>query len=129
MVRLRKVLERAAPELVPESRPYRLPLPLDTDAHDVLSLLDRGAHRVALTAYRGPVLPESTSPGVEEFRESVRAGLREAMLSEASLDVLLAYAEIPEGQADVEILRLALEMLPARSPKRAGLVTRIERAQ
>jgi hypothetical protein len=129
MVRLRKVLERAAPELVPESRPYRLPMPLDTDAHDVLSLLDRGAHRVALTAYRGPVLPESTSPGVEEFRESVRAGLREAMLSEASLDVLLAYAEIPEGQADAEILRLALEMLPARSPKRAGLVARIERAE
>ncbi|MFB4349873.1 GAF domain-containing protein [Microbacterium sp. CR_7] len=129
MVRLRKVLEKHAPSLVPESRPYRLPVPLETDAHDVLSLLDRGAHRVALTAYRGPVLPESTSPGVEDFRDSVRAALREAMLSEASLDVLLAYAEIPEGQADAEALRLALEMLPARSPKRAGLVTRIERLE
>ncbi|PQZ58072.1 MULTISPECIES: GAF domain-containing protein [unclassified Microbacterium] len=129
MVRLRKVLERTAPDLVPDSRPYRLPVPLDTDAHDVLSLLDRGAHRVALTAYRGPVLPESTSPGVEEFRESVRAALREAMLSEASLDVLLSYAEIPEGQGDAEALRLALEMLPARSPKRAGLVARIERLE
>lgn len=127
MVRLRKVLERTAPDLVPESRPYRLPVALDTDAHDVLSLLDRGAHRVALTAYRGPVLPESTSPGVEDFRESVRAALHEAMLSEASLDVLLSYAEIPEGQADAEALRLALEMLPARSPKRAGVVARIER--
>ncbi len=127
MVRLRKVLEKHAPGLVPESRPYRLPLTLETDAHDVLSLLDRGAHRVALTAYRGPVLPESTSPGVEEFRDAVRAALREAMLSEASLDVLLAYADIPEGQSDVEALRLALEMLPARSPKRAGLVARIER--
>lgn len=129
MVRLRKVLERTAPDLVPDSRPYRLPVPLDTDAHDVLSLLDRGAHRVALTAYRGPVLPESTSPGVEEFRESVRAALREAMLSEASLDVLLSYADIPEGQGDAEALRLALEMLPARSPKRAGLVARIERLE
>lgn len=129
MVRLRKVLERTAPDLVPESRPYRLPVPLDTDAHDVLSLLDRGAHRVALTAYRGPVLPESTSPGVEEFRDSVRGALREAMLSEASLDVLLSYAEIPEGQGDAEALRLALEMLPARSPKRAGLVARIERLE
>ncbi|WP_067196043.1 GAF domain-containing protein [Microbacterium sp. XT11] len=127
MVRLRKVLERTASGLIPESRPYRLPMPLETDAQDVLSLLDRGAHRVALTAYRGPVLPESTSPGVEEFRDSVRAALREAMLSEASLDVLLAYAEIPEGQNDAEVLRLALEMLPARSPKRAGLVSRIER--
>ena len=127
MVRLRKVLERAAPDLVPESRPYRLPVPLDTDAQDVLSLLDRGAHRVALTAYRGPVLPDSTSPGVEEFRDSVRAALREVMLSGASLDVLLAYADTPEGSEDAEVLRLALEMLPARSPRRAGLVTRIER--
>lgn len=127
MVRLRKVLERSAPDLVPESRPYRLPVPLETDAHDVLSLLDRGAHRVALTAYRGAVLPESTSPGVEEFRGSVRAALREVMLSGASLDVLLAYADTPEGSEDAEVLRLALEMLPARSPRRAGLVTRIER--
>lgn len=129
MVRLRKVLERSAPELVPESRPYRLTAALETDAHDVLSLLDRGAHRVALTAYRGPVLPESTSPGVEDFRETVRSALREAMRSEASLDVLLAYAEIPEGQVDAEALRLALEMLPARSPKRASLVARIERLE
>lgn len=127
MVRLRKVLERAAPDLVPESRPYRLPVPLETDAQDVLSLLDRGAHRVALTAYRGSVLPDSTSPGVEEFRDSVRAALREVMLSGASLDVLLAYADTPEGSEDAEVLRLALEMLPARSPRRAGLVTRIER--
>lgn len=129
MVRLRKVLEKHASSLVPESRPYRLPILLDTDAHDVLSLLDRGAHRVALTAYRGPVLPESTAPGVEVFRDEVRSALREAMLSEASLDVLLAYAEIPEGQGDAEALRLALEMLPARSPKRAGLVARIERIE
>jgi hypothetical protein len=129
MVRLRKVLEKHAPGLVPDSRPYRLPVPLETDAQDVLSLLDRGAHRVALTSYRGPVLPESVSPGVEEFREGVRAALREAMLSEASLDVLLAYGEIPEGQGDAEALRLALEMLPPRSPKRAGLVARIERIE
>lgn len=129
MVRLRKVLERTACGLIPESRPYRLPMPLETDAQDVLSLLDRGAHRVALTAYRGPVLPESTSPGVEEFRETLRAALREVMFSEASLDVLLAYAEIPEGQNDAEVLRLALEMLPARSPKRAALVARIERLE
>ncbi|MEV8249896.1 GAF domain-containing protein [Microbacterium sp. NPDC076768] len=129
MVRLRKVLERTAPDLVPESRPYRLPVALETDAHDVLSLLDRGAHRVALTAYRGPVLPQCPSPGVEDFRETVRAALREVMLSEASLDVLLSYADIPEGQSDVEALSLALKMLPARSPKRAGLVARIERLE
>lgn len=129
MVRLRKVLQATAPELVPESRPYRLGVPLETDAHNVLSLLDRGAHRVALSSYRGPVLPESTAPGVEEMRAGIRAALREAMLTEASVDVLLAYADIPEGAEDEEALRLCLEMLPARSPRRTGLVSRIEKLQ
>lgn len=127
MVRLRKVLERTAPHLVPTSRPYRLPAELETDAHQVVSLLDRGAHRVALAAYRGRVLPDSFAPGVEEFRESVRVALREALLAEASVDVLLAYADTDDGAADAEVLSLALQMLPARSPKRAGLVARLER--
>jgi len=129
MVRLRKVLQRSIPELVPESRPYRLGAPLETDAQNMLSLLDRGAHRVALTAYRGPVLPESLALGVTEFRDAVRGSLREAMLAEASVDVLLEYADIPEGAEDEEVLRLCLEMLPARSPRRAGLVARIERLE
>lgn len=127
MVRLRKALERTAPHLVPTSRPYRLPVDLETDAHQVVSLLDRGAHRVALAAYRGRVLPESVAPGVEEFRESVRGALREALLAEASADVLLAYADTDDGADDAEALRLALSMLPARSPKRAGVVARLER--
>ncbi|MEJ1089669.1 GAF domain-containing protein [Microbacterium sp. Mu-80] len=127
MVRLRKVLERVSPELVPQSRPYRLPMVVETDAQNVLSLLDRGAHRVALSAYRGPVLPDSDAPGVVDLREGLRGILRETMLTEASVEVLLAYAEIPEGSSDAEVLRLCLEMLPARSPRRAGLVARIEK--
>lgn len=127
MVRLRKALERSAPALVPQSRPYRLGVELETDAHQLLSLLDRGAHRVALAAYRGPVLPDSTAPGIEEFRDAVATALREALLSEASVDVLLAYAETADGAEDEELLRLCLGMLPPRSPKRPGLVARIER--
>lgn len=126
MVRLRRMLQEHAPALLPESRPYRLPVDVETDAQQLLSLLDRGAHRVALAAYRGDVLPESTAPGVEELRDTVRAALREAMLAEAGVEVLLAFAETPLGADDEEVLRLALEMLPARSPKRAGVVARLE---
>lgn len=125
MVRLRKVLERTAPQLVPASRPYRLTAELDTDAQQVVSLLDRGAHRVALAAYRGPVLPDSRAPGVEELRDTVRAALREALLAEASVDVLLAYSDTADAADDAEVLRLCLRMLPARSPKRAALVARL----
>ncbi len=129
MVRLRKVLEQAAPTLAPESRPYRLTHPIETDAHQVLSLLDRGAHRVALAAYRGDVLPDSTAPGVEDFRATVRDTLREALMAEASIDVLLAFAETDAAADDLELLRLCLSMLPPRSPKRAGLVARVERLE
>ncbi|MBD8023019.1 GAF domain-containing protein [Microbacterium gallinarum] len=129
MVRLRKVLERTAPALVPESRPYRLGIELETDAHRLLSLLDRGAHRVALAAYRGDVLPDSVAPGVEDFRTTVRTALREALLAEASVDVLLAFSETDAAADDLELLRLCLSMLPARSPKRAGLVARVEKLE
>lgn len=129
MVRLRKTLERIAPDLAPASKPYRLDVPLETDAEQVLSLLDRGAHRVALAAYRGDALPESTAPGVEEYRDNVRTALREALMAEASVDVLLTFAETDAAADDVELLRLCLSMLPARSPRRAGLVARIERLE
>lgn len=129
MVRLRRALVPVAPGFVPASRPYRLPDDLETDAQHVLSLLDRGAHRVALAAYSGPVLPESEAPGVVEVRDSVRSALREALIAEAGVDVLLAYAETLDGRDDNEVLRLCLSMLPARSPKRAGLVARIERIE
>ncbi|MBD3943469.1 transcriptional regulator [Microbacterium sp. NEAU-LLC] len=129
MVRLRRALTASAPALVPESRPYRLGVELETDAHQVLSLLDRGAHRVALAAYRGDVLPDSVAPGVEEFRDTVRTALREALMAEASIEVLLAFAETDAGAGDAELLRLCLSMLPARSPRRAGLVTRIEKLE
>lgn len=129
MVRLRRALVPVAPRFVPASRPYRLPDDLETDAQHVLSLLDRGAHRVALAAYSGPVLPESEAPGVVEVRDSVRSALREALIAEAGVDVLLAYAETLDGRDDDEVLRLCLSMLPARSPKRAGLVARIERIE
>ena len=126
IVRLRKVLEKQAPQLVPLSRPYRLPVELETDVQHVVSLLDRGAHRVALAAYTGPVLPDSVAPGVEQLRASVRATLRESMIGEAGVEALFAYADSADGREDAEVLGLCLRMLPPRSPRRPGLVARLE---
>ena len=125
MVRLRHVLAGVAPTLVPLARPYRLPVPVDLDVRRLLALLDRGAHRAALDAYPGEVLPASVAPGVEEIRDEVEARLREAMLESASPDLLLAYAE-RVAPADRAPLTTALRLLPARSPKRAGIVARLD---
>ena len=125
MVRLRHVLQGVAPGLMPLARPYRLPVPVDLDVRQLLAMLDRGAHRAALEAYRGDVLPDSVAPGVEEIREEVRGRLREALLESAAPDLLLAYAE-RVAPADPEPLVTALRLLPARSPKRAGIVARLD---
>lgn len=126
IVRLRKALRRVTSEVDVASRPYRLVGALSTDAHSVLGLLDRGAHRVALAAYRGEVLPGSEAPVVVDFRAVVATTLREAMLAEAGVDVLLAYAETVEGAGDRELYLQLLAQLPPRSPKRAGIIARID---
>jgi transcriptional regulator of acetoin/glycerol metabolism len=125
MVRLRHVLQGIAPALVPLARPYRLPVPVDLDVRQLLAMLDRGAHRAALQAYRGEVLPASVAPGIEEIREEVGGRLREALLESASPDLLLSFAE-RIAPTDPEPLLTALRLLPARSPKRAGIVARLE---
>ncbi|WP_045729505.1 helix-turn-helix domain-containing protein [Pseudarthrobacter chlorophenolicus] len=129
MVRLRKVLQQLNPGAVPESRPYRLPLDLVPDSGQVLSCLQRGAHRIALEIYRGAVLPRSEAPGIVDLRNKVSSLLREAVLTDGSADSLLRYAALPEARDDVGIRRAALRLLPPRSPKRAAVVAELERLE
>ncbi|WP_382310480.1 hypothetical protein [Herbiconiux sp. UC225_62] len=129
IVRLRRLLRSSGVGLDLESRPYRLSTTVELDAHHVVSLLDRGAHRVALAAYRGRLLPESEAPGVARLRGDLRVRLREALLSDAAVDVLLDYAATDDGVDDVEVWTAALRLLPARSPRRAGVMLHLERLE
>jgi DNA-binding winged helix-turn-helix (wHTH) protein len=126
IVRLRRLLRASGVGLDIESRPYRLSVPVELDAHHVLSLLARGAHRVALAAYRGRLLPASDAPGVDWLRTELRVRLREAILSAAAVDVLLDYAATEDGFDDAEVWTAALRLLPARSPRRAGVMLHLE---
>jgi transcriptional regulator of acetoin/glycerol metabolism len=129
MVRLRKVLETVDASIVPLSRPYRIPRRLELDAQRVLAFLDRGAHRVALAGYTGQVLPTSTAPGIAAIRDDVRLRMRESLLTDASVDTLLAYARTDEAAYDVEVWRACLVLLPPKSPKRASVVSRLEKIE
>lgn len=129
MVRLRRILDSVAPGLSPESRPYRLRQSVELDAQQVGSLLDRGAHRVALATASGPVLPASMAPGIEAIRFEVRGHLRESLLTDASVDVLLEYAQTDDSADDLEVWTAVLRLLPARSPRRAGVVHHIEQLE
>ena len=129
MVRLRKTLLQLNPGAVPESRPYRLPMDLVPDSGQVLSCLQRGAHRIALDIYRGAVLPRSEAPGVVALRNRVSFLLREAVLTDGSAESLLKYAALPEARDDVGVRVAALKLLAPRSPKRAAVVADLERLE
>ncbi|NKX53389.1 GAF domain-containing protein [Arthrobacter mobilis] len=125
MVRLRRLLAAGCPALVPQSRPYRLPQALATDAGQVLAQLHRGARRQALDGYRGELLPRSVAPGIAGYRSEVAMTMREAVLADGSPDTLLRYLQLPEARYDAEAWRCALRLLPARSPRRAAVVARL----
>ncbi|MEY2849264.1 MAG: hypothetical protein RI885_1931 [Actinomycetota bacterium] len=129
MVRLRRVLAAGVTGVRLDSRPYRVVPGLELDAHRVVAFVDRGAHRVALGAYQGSVLPSSRAPGVRDIRSEVSRRLRDALLADAAVETLLAYARTDEAAYDTEVWRACLELLPARSPKRSGVVTRLERIE
>lgn len=109
------------------SQPYRLATPLDSDVERVRRHLHLGHHRRALAAYRDALLPASNAPGVERIRAELSGELRECVLSDAGVEAVLAYLELPEADSDDEAVRLALRMLPAHSPKRSLLVARMQR--
>lgn len=126
MVRLRRLLAGTDPDTVPQSRPYRLPRPLATDAALVLAQLRRGARRQALGRYRGEVLPRSAAPGIISYRTEVGLTLREAVLGDGSPETILRYLELPQARHDAEAWRWALRLLPARSPRRAAVVAHLQ---
>lgn len=127
IVRLRRTIGAGAAAIGLESRPYRVAPTARLDAREVVRHVAAGRYRDALRTYAGPVLPRSTAPGVENIRLEVAGTLREAMLSDADPDTLMDYLELPEASDDVEALRTALQILPADSPARSVVVTRLQR--
>ena len=125
VVRLRKSLAANQSGVEITSRPYRLERGLRIDARELLGALSRGAHRLALAGYEGPVLPGSVAPAVEQLRDEVDATLRESLLQSASPDVLFEYAQ-NWAFSDAEVWETLLRVLPPLSPKRARVVARLE---
>lgn len=125
MARLRKILGEQALQ----SRPYRLAEAVLTDADEVVEALDRGDTRAAMTLYSGPLLPASQSPEIAEMRADLRARVRRAALQSGDAEALLRFSVGEDGRDDVEIIKAALRALPPASPKRIGLMARLDHLQ
>ncbi len=98
-----------------QSRPYRLAGKITTDAAHVRRLLDRGAHRAALHAYPGPILPRSQSPAVVRMRGELHAEVRDALLRHPDPELLAGWTESAAGRDDLDAWRVLHACLPQGS--------------
>jgi hypothetical protein len=117
MVTIRAELSRLRSQLGPvplQSRPYRLPQ-LTSDIDDLRADLASGRLRTAVARYRGPVLPASRAPGVEQIRGDLHRQLRGRLLAGSDPDALLAFADTPYGREDFDLWSRALAILPPSS--------------
>lgn len=112
LARLRSLLGDA----VVRSRPYRLEGRVSTDWQAVERHLDMGDLRSAMQRYSGPLLPQSTAPGVVSCREQLDLRLRSAVLSSQSVDLLTTWTRSRSGGADLEAWEEQWRLLPEASP-------------
>ncbi|POX56532.1 transcriptional regulator [Streptomyces sp. Ru71] len=108
------------------TRRYALTTPVSCDATDVLRALRDGDTDTALRLYRGPLLPRSQAPGIEEWRTHLEVAVREAVLASARPEHALRYGE--RAPYDVEVHEHALRLLDPRDTRRALAAGRLTSA-
>jgi len=112
------------------SRPYRLVAELTADWLAVEAHLAVGEVVAALRAYRGPLLPGSTAPGVVRLRANIEASLRQAVLGSREPDLMSTWTRSAWGVDDYGMWQAQLNALGASSPLRplaAGQLARLDR--
>lgn len=127
MVTIRAELSRLRAQLGPVplgSRPYRLPR-LTSDVEDLRADLRSGRLRSAVARYRGPVLPASRAPGVEQLRDDLHRQLRGRLLAGSDPDALLAFADTAYGREDLAVWARVLTLLPPSSSRLPEVTERL----
>lgn len=76
------------------SKPYRLLEPVITDLDDVLDTLDSGDVSAALDLYTGPLLPNSTAPGVTRLRVESSSTVHAAVVASGDSRLLSRWSRI-----------------------------------
>jgi hypothetical protein len=98
------------------SRPYRLVAELTADWLAVEAHLAAGDVAGALRAYRGPLLPRSTAPGVVRLREDVENALRHGVLHSGKADLMSTWTRSSWGNDDYEVWQAQAAALGPASP-------------
>lgn len=112
------------------SRPYRLAAGLTGDWLAVEAHLAAGDLRTAMRAYRGPLLPRSTAPGVVRLRDNLAHSLRRAVLGSGEADLMSTWTRSAWGTDDYEMWvaqRLAVGPRSPVLPLIEGQIARLDR--
>lgn len=107
------------------SNPYRLEGTVRTDFVKILELISTGELQKALNLYHGPLLPESESPLIREWREHIDESLRMAVIETRDPDLLIQYGTLLDD--DLDIWELAKSSMPASDYRRPVVNARIRR--
>ncbi|MGW7403113.1 transcriptional regulator [Streptomyces sp. NPDC054833] len=108
------------------TRRYALTTPVSCDAVDVLRALENGDAETALRLYRGPLLPRSAAPGIEQWRTYLEVAVREAVLASTRPEHALRYGE--RAPYDAEVHEHALRLLDQGDARRAVAAGRLSTA-
>ena len=119
MSRLRKLLPGAV-----SPGGYHLTCELDSDVKHVRALLGRSAVSEAAAAYPGPLLPDSSAPGIARAREELDGWLRQAVITSENAEALWVWVRSPSGEEDLVAWLRLLAALDYTDPRRSLAVAR-----
>lgn len=109
------------------SRPYRLVAEVSADWLAVEARLAAGDVAGSLLAYRGPLLPHSTAPGVRRLRDELENELRTAVLTSRQTNQMSTWTRSAWGTDDYVMWRAQYEHLPSTSPLRPLAAAQLRR--
>lgn len=105
--------------------PYRLTDGVRSDLETVRSALRAGDLLRAVGAYRGPLLPASTAPGVRHAADDLHAELRGALLEARPVAALEVWCAAPHGRDDLPAADALARALPPGDPRRGAAQGRV----
>lgn len=121
--RLKVAVAKLREQIPVRSRPYALEVPVWADFVEVERLITEGRFREAVALYRGPLLPESTAPVVEEHRAALEELMRQAAMARAHDPAALEVAE--RMGDDLELWERIAEAASPRDPRAAVAAARV----
>lgn len=119
MSRLRRLLPGAL-----QAGGYALGCEVDSDVRHVRALLGRGAVSDAAALYAGPLLPDSSAPGIARAREELDGWLRQAVITSEDVEALWSWVRSPSGEEDLVAWLRLLSALPYTDARRGLAVAR-----